>query len=315
MNKQRRKELEEQGYRIVGNHSAIKICMWTKRSIRCEDVCYKNTFYGIQTHRCVQMTPALPFCTMHCEWCWRDSNFENFKWQGPIDEPKDIVDGCIKQQIKVLQGFKGNEKAQKGDHLIEAFKPKHFAISLVGEMTLYPRLPDLIKEIHSRNMTTFLVTNGTVPEMLEKLNDAPPTQLYITLAAPNNDILTKSCHPSYNDAWDRLMRSLEILNNMNTRRTIRLTLVKELNMVHPEQYAQIFKKFPNIHFIELKGYMWVGHSTDRLKRQSMPYHEDIREFANQIIKHYPKLKIIAEKENSRVLLLSKEDYDWRIMKF
>ena len=26
-------ELENQGYRIVGNHSAIKICGWTKNSI------------------------------------------------------------------------------------------------------------------------------------------------------------------------------------------------------------------------------------------------------------------------------------------
>lgn len=315
MDEKRKKKLELEGYRVVGNHSAVKICWWTKKAIKCEDVCYKNTFYGIQTHRCVQMTPALPFCNMHCQWCWRDSNFQGYKWAGPIDEPKDIVDGCIKEQIQILQGFKGNDKAKKCDKIEEAFKPKHFAISLVGEMTLYPKLPELIKEVHSRGMTSFLVTNGTQPSMMEKLKEEPPTQTYITLEAPNKEILKVASLPTDKDAWENIMKSLKILNEMNTRRTIRLTLVKELNMVHPEQYAQIFKKLPDIHFIELKGYMWIGHSMDRLKKQSMPYHKEIKDFANEIIKHYPELKIIDEKENSRVILLAREDPPWRIMKF
>ena len=44
-----------------------------------------------------------------------------------------------------------------------------FAISLTGEPTLYPKLPELIKEIHSRGKTSFLVTNGQHPEVLQKL--------------------------------------------------------------------------------------------------------------------------------------------------
>ena len=69
---EKQKDLYKQGYRLVGHHSAIKVCAWTKKCIRDEDVCYKNTFYGINTHRCVQMTPALQVCTHRCEWCWRD---------------------------------------------------------------------------------------------------------------------------------------------------------------------------------------------------------------------------------------------------
>jgi len=312
MDDQRKQELEKQGYRIVGNHSAIKICMWTKKAIKAEDVCYKKAFYGIETHRCVQMTPCLPFCTMRCLWCWRDSNFNGAKWNTDIDEPKDIVDGCIKEQVKILQGFKGNSNADPKT-LDEAFMPNMFAISLVGEPTLYPKLPDLIDEIRRRNMTAFLVTNGTNPFMLEILKGHEPTQLYITLPAPNKDVYEKVCNPVIPNGWDNIMQSLSNLEKLDTRRTIRLTLVKGVNMINAHEYANILKQHPDIHFIEAKGYVWVGHSRERLEKDSMPTHEDIKAFANEIIKHYPELKIIAEKENSRVVLLAKQDYDWRVM--
>lgn len=31
--------LEKQGYRIVGNHYAIKVCLWCKKALRDEDTC------------------------------------------------------------------------------------------------------------------------------------------------------------------------------------------------------------------------------------------------------------------------------------
>ena len=48
INKSKIKDLEKQGYRVVGRHSGIKVCLWTKKCLRDEDVCYKNTFYGIR---------------------------------------------------------------------------------------------------------------------------------------------------------------------------------------------------------------------------------------------------------------------------
>ena len=42
--------LEKQHYIIVGEHSAVQICGWTKKSLRDEDFCYKEKFYGIQSH-------------------------------------------------------------------------------------------------------------------------------------------------------------------------------------------------------------------------------------------------------------------------
>jgi tRNA wybutosine-synthesizing protein 1 len=54
VDKEKKKNLEDQGYRIVKNHSAVKICRWTKNSIKNEGVCYKEKFYGIKSHKCCQ---------------------------------------------------------------------------------------------------------------------------------------------------------------------------------------------------------------------------------------------------------------------
>ena len=80
------------------------------------------------------------------------------KW----NSPKEIVDSCIKAQIRKLSGFGGNERVNL-KKLKEAQEPQHFAISLSGEPTLYPHLSELIKELHKKDKTTFLVTNGQHP--------------------------------------------------------------------------------------------------------------------------------------------------------
>lgn len=57
VSKKKAKELYKQGYRIVGEHSAIKVCMWTKKAIKGEDYYYKQKFYDTKSHRCMQMNP------------------------------------------------------------------------------------------------------------------------------------------------------------------------------------------------------------------------------------------------------------------
>jgi tRNA wybutosine-synthesizing protein 1 len=314
ISEEKRADLEKQGYRIVGNHSAIKVCLWTKKALKCQDVCYKNTFYGIKTHRCIQMTPALPYCTHRCAFCWRDIEFTSPEWDGPIDSPKEIVDGCIREQIQYLYGFGGNADVKKKEY-DEAMKPLHFAISLSGEPTLYPRLPELIDEINNRGFTSFLVTNGTNPDMLKKIKGHEPTQLYLTLAAPDEETYLKTCNPLVKNSWNKIMDSLLVFNQLkDTRKTIRLTLAKDLNMINPERYAELFKNI-DADFFELKAYVWVGYSRTRLKQENMPLHPEIVEFANDIIRHYPELKVIAEKKESRVVLLARKDRKDRIMKF
>jgi tRNA wybutosine-synthesizing protein 1 len=307
-----KKSLEKQGYRFVGNHSAIKLCIWCKRAIKGNNVCYKGNFYGLQTWRCIQTSISMEYCTNRCQFCWRDIAHTKAEWDGPIDDPKEIVDGCIKEHIKFLQGMKGNKESSP-KFLGESMKPLHFALSLSGEAVMYPRLPELIKDIHSRGMTTFLVTNGCNPEMLQRLLDEEePTQVYLTLAAPDKETYNKTCKPLIDDQWERMIKSLELLTKFK-RSTIRMTLTKDLNMINPEGYAELLKKYP-VKFVELKSAMNVGYASYRLPYESMPRHPEIVEFSNKICE-LTGLKIIDEKENSRVVLLMKEDCDDRIMKF
>ena len=52
-----KKALENASYEIVGNHSAVEICGWTKKGLNEETSgCYKQKFYGIRSHQCTQMT-------------------------------------------------------------------------------------------------------------------------------------------------------------------------------------------------------------------------------------------------------------------
>lgn len=296
-------DLYKQGYRLVGNHSAIKVCLWTKKALRGEGYCYKQKFYDTISHRCVQMTPALETCTHRCVWCWRDIEFTKPKWKRKIDDPKLIVDGCIKANIKYLQGFGGNKKTDM-KKFKEINKPQQFAISLSGEPTMYPKLPELILELRKRGINQFLVTNGTQPLMLKKLlnKKAQPTQLYITVPAPDKETYLKVCKPLIKNGWEKILKSFLLMKKFK-RNVMRLTLAKDVNMIKPEKYATLIKKYKP-KYVECKSYMFVGYSKKRLKKENMPLHKEIKEFAKKIAK-YSGYKIIDEKEESRVVLLSK----------
>lgn len=297
---------------MVGNHSCIKLCLWCKKAILGKDTCYKHKFYGIKSWQCVQMSTALNVCTNRCLWCWRDIDFTSPKWTGPVNEPGQIIDGCIKEHTKYLMGFLGNKNTDK-ERFMEALRPRHFAISLISESTFYPRLPEFIDALHSRKLTSFLVTNGSNPEMLEKLLKHQPTQLYITLPAPNEKIFVKVCNPLVKNGWKQIMKSLHLLKKFSCRKAIRLTLVKDVNMLNPEQYAEILKN-TDADFFEFKAYMHVGYSQQRLSIENMPSHEEIKKFSEEVGKK-AGLKLIDEKPESRVVLLMKKDNKNRIMKF
>jgi tRNA wybutosine-synthesizing protein 1 len=296
------KRLEKMGYRFVGKnkHAAVKICEWTRESIRGKGSCYKEKFYGIKSHRCLQIAPGVEYCNHKCLFCWRDTDITKQKWTGPIDEPKEILDDLIINQTKILQGFKGFEGADK-KKFKESMEPNQVAISLAGEPCLYPKLPELVDLINNRGMTSFLVTNGTIPEMVEQLVEHQPYQMYITLAAPNEEIYLKTCRPMIKDGWKQIMKSLSLLKKFK-RSVIRLTLCKNLNMIKPEKYAELIEKYKPT-FVEIKAYMSIGYSRDRLGPTYMPTHEEIKNFAKEIEKH-SSYKITNEQEASRVVLLT-----------
>ena len=294
-------KLESSGYRFVGshNHAAAKICHWTKQSILDRGVCYKEKFYGIESHRCLQMAPAVPNCQQKCEFCWRDLSYTQTQWDGEYDDPKTIIDEAIEAQNNLLCGFFGNDKANK-EKLEESKTPTNAAISLAGEPMLYPEIDELIAEFNRRNFTTFVVSNGQCVDKLKNLENEP-YQLYLSLDAPTKKIYNEVCQPQISEGWDNLNQSLDTLASFNSRTCIRTTCVKGRNMFNPEKYGELIKK-SNPDFVEIKAYMCVGSSRYRLTPDNMPTFDEVKSFAQKIGENCGK-KIVNESEVSRVVLL------------
>ncbi len=305
--------LKKQHYALVGKHSAVQICRYAKKSLRDEDFCYKQKFYGINSHQCVQMTPSVMWCEHKCIFCWRPIEKNLGIKIKKEDNPQKIIEDCIKMQRKLLSGFGGNSEASRLKWK-EAFNPKHFAISLSGEPTLYKKLPELIRLLKKQKITSFVVSNGENPEMIKKIN---PTQLYISMIAPNGQLFKKISNSCHKDCWKRYLKTLRLIKQKSktTRTVLRVTLIKNLNMVEPENYSKLIKT-ANSDFIEIKAYMHVGFSRDRLKYENVPSHSEVKKFTKKILKFLDKnlkYKLIDEKENSRVVLLSNEKKEKKII--
>ncbi len=153
-------------------------------------------------------------------------------------------------------------------------------------------------------MTAFLVTNGTYPETIKKLTGKhEPTQLYVTLPAPNEEMYKDICSPLLKDSWNLIMQTLSQLKDFKCNTVIRLTLAIGVNMLNPDEYGKIIKKYQP-KYVECKAYMHVGFSKERLGIEAMPRHPEIKEFSEKLAKA-TGYKIINEKKESRVVLLGK----------
>jgi len=298
--------LRAQRYHLVGVHSAVKRCRWHRETLVNNRPCYKQKFYGIKTHQCIQMTPTVVYCTMRCLFCWRiQSGDEGLKWDETAslkwDDPETIIEGCIREKIRMMSGYGGNLKTDPVKFK-EAFTPKHVAISLTGEPTIYPYLSDLIRGFHRRGFTTFLVSNGTLPEALSGL-DEEPTQLYVSIYAPEERTFLETCRPWIDNAWKKIDETLSMLQSFECPTVIRLTLARGLNMKEPERYSEIVGKAKPT-YVEPKAYMHVGFSRLRLGFENMPSHEEIRNFAVQLAER-TGYNILDEAPESRIVLLSR----------
>ncbi len=297
--------LENQGYKIVGSHSAVKTCGWTKNTLRGEGGCYKLKFYGIKSHKCMQMTTSIS-CANRCSFCWRDYKAPVSKdWQWEYDEPDFIIDNSLKAQIKLLEGFKGNPKTSR--HLYEQSRTvEHVALSLTGEPIIYPKINEMIKSFHSRRISTFLVTNAQYPDAIKNL--LPITQLYISIDAPNKKLLKELDKPLFSDYWERFLLSLDYMAKRKDRTAVRLTCVKGVNMCDEKGYSELIK-MADPDFIEIKGYMYVGASRERLSLDNMPKSDEIREWSYEILKYLDDYEFVSEHLPSRVVLLAKKKFN------
>jgi len=305
-----RKLMEKQGYKFVLNHSAVKPCYWFRKSIMEGRTCYKNKFFGIPTWRCIQMTPTASFCNMQCVYCWRLNASDvpmSQRWievpEGKWDDPEEIAEESVRVHRMLVQGYKG-VKVFNGDWVREAEEPKHAAISLTGEPTLYPFIGGLVEAFSKRGMTTFIVTNGTMPERIEGL-EKEPTQLYVTVPAPNEKLYAEITRPLWPDAWNRLMRTLELLQSLSCPTVMRIPLMKGFNMDDKtlEEFSALIRSYQPT-YVEPKAYEWVGYSRRRLNKWNMPRHHEVREFAEKL-SDLTGYKILDESKESGIVLLSR----------
>lgn len=306
-----RRVYRKQAYHLVGGQSAVKTCHWVRRSLNTggKEHCYKQRFYGIPCHRCLQMTPSLGRCNQSCFFCWRATpefigvNWEQMRFpESESEEPQAIVEGCIQAHRKAISGFGGNPNVYE-KMLQEAGTPIHAAISLEGEPTLYSRLGELVEAFYERGFkSVFIVTNGLKPKALAKL-EVEPSQLYVSVCAPDEETYNSTCRPLIKDGWKNLMESLELLRSLSCPTVLRHTLVPKLNMHNPHGYAKL-AEVSDVTYVEPKAAMSVGYARKRFGYEEMARHEDIREFA-EALAHESSYNILDEQPLSSIVLLSK----------
>jgi tRNA wybutosine-synthesizing protein 1 len=293
----------------VADHSTVELCHWTKKSFKHEGSCYKHKFYGISTHRCMEFSPAGMHCENRCVYCWRPMEFYDSLKMEPekVSEPKEILTKLMEERKKLIMGYYGDSRNDK-QRLDESLLPSHYAISLSGEPTMYPKLPELIKYLKSLEATKsiFLVTNGQEPDMIQRLQDedALPTQLYLSTNAAGYDSFLKINRPKYDDSWQRWNRTLEMLKRLDTRTVLRITLIRDYNdqkEMIPAFASMVKQASP--HFIEIKSYMHIGRSTNRLEHSNMLEMEEVRKFSDEIAKHSEIFSIMDESLVSRIVIL------------
>lgn len=178
--------------------------------------------------------------------------------------------------IRQLRGMPGAipERLRAGDTV------RHCALSLVGEPIMYPRINDLLRELHDRHISSFLVTNAQFPEPIRTLS--PVTQLYVSIDAADRDSLKAIDRPLFADFWERFQASLAALSEVCGRTVFRLTIVKDKNAGTEEHlvgYARLVAKYkPDL--VEIKGVTFCGKSeASDLRMANVPWHHEVRAFS------------------------------------
>jgi tRNA wybutosine-synthesizing protein 1 len=296
-------ELMKQQYRLIGEHSAVKTCGWTKNMIKGMGGCYKLKFYGVVSSQCLQMTTSIS-CANRCIFCWRGYKTPVSKvWEGDVDEPSMILDKSIIAHYKLLAGFGGQPDLKQMYKISNTVK--HVALSLTGEPITYPKINGLIELFDKASISTFMVTNAQYPEEIKDLRRV--TQLYLSIDAPNKELLNKIDKPLFTDYWERMNKSLEYCAQKKDRTCIRLTIIKDLNDFDEKEYSELIKK-GRPDFIEVKAYMHVGPSRQRLDFKQMPWHEEIVDFTKELMSYLPDYEIVTEHVPSRVVLCARKEF-------
>ena len=300
-----RKTLTKQGYKIIGTHSGVKLCRWTKSMLRGRGGCYKHTFYGIESHRCMEATPSLA-CANKCVFCWRHhSNPVGTEWRWKMEPAEFIFSGAVENHRKMINEFKGVPGVIP-DKLEEGMTVKHCALSLVGEPIMYPQINKFVRLLHSQQISSFLVTNAQFPQAIRDMD--PCTQLYVSVDASTKESLKKIDRPLFKDFWERFIESLKELKKKGQRTVYRLTLVKGWNAEEMDNYAGLVRLgLPD--FIEVKGVTFCGSSkASTLTMDNVPWHTEVVRFVSELVGRLEDYEICCEHEHSNCVLVANKKF-------
>eukprot|EP01137_Pigoraptor_chileana_P036559 Opistho-2@32385 len=300
-----RSALTKQGYKLIGSHSGVKLCRWTKSMLRGRGGCYKHTFYGIESHRCMETTPSLA-CANKCVFCWRHhTNPVGTEWKWKMDDAVTVVDGAMERHYAMIREMKGVPGVLP-ERLDEGMSIKHCALSLVGEPIMYPQINEFVDLLHRRRISSFLVTNAQFPDQMRTLQ--PVTQLYVSVDAATPDALKKIDRPLFKDYWQRFIDSLDALGEKGQRTVYRLTLVKAWNTEELTNYAALVSR-GRPSFIEIKGVTFCGDSkASSLTMENVPWHTEVVSFVQQLADQLPDYELCCEHEHSHCLLLARKEF-------
>uniref|UniRef100_A0A672UW28 S-adenosyl-L-methionine-dependent tRNA 4-demethylwyosine synthase TYW1 n=1 Tax=Strigops habroptila TaxID=2489341 RepID=A0A672UW28_STRHB len=292
-------------YKLIGSHSGVKLCRWTKSMLRGRGGCYKHTFYGIESHRCMEATPSLA-CANKCVFCWRHhTNPVGTEWRWKMDQPEMILQQAIENHQNMIKQFKGVAGVQAA-RFEEAMTAKHCALSLVGEPIMYPEINRFVRLLHQHSISTFLVTNAQFPDEIRNLE--PVTQLYVSVDASTKESLKRIDRPLFKDFWQRFLDSLKALSEKQQRTVYRLTLVKAWNVDELKAYADLIS-LGKPDFIEVKGVTYCGKSSaSNLTMANVPWHEEVVHFVQELANLIPHYEIACEHEHSNCLLIAHKKF-------
>jgi tRNA wybutosine-synthesizing protein 1 len=142
--------------------------------------------------------------------------------------------------------------------------------------------------------------------MLRRLanENALPTQLYLSMNATNRKMFHLVNRPRHRDAWERWRESLEFLASACTRTVLRMTMIKGYNAEGDfvKDFAQLVSQ-ANPHFVEVKSYMHIGKSIERLEESNMLEMSEVRMFSEFLANMLPRFSRMDESEISRIVVL------------
>lgn len=232
-------------------------------------------------------------CANKCVFCWRHhTNPVGTEWKWNMDDPEIVFEGVLQSHYSMINEFKGVPGVQS-NRLEEAFTARHCALSLVGEPIMYPKINRFVQLLHSRGISTFMVTNAQFPDAIKSLD--PVTQLYVSVDASSKEALKKIDRPLFRDFWERFVESLKSLEAKGQRTVYRLTLVKDWNSADIDGYAKlVLLGVPD--FIEIKGVTFCGTGMDEanLTMANVPWHNEVVKFSKQLLAAVNKLIVQRE---------------------